>query len=107
MNDLKQAIISLPLVQRIKELERVLDSDKELNTAIQRLKSIQKQMASAKEFQQSKQYALYKKDYDELNEWILDFPFVEEYVELLEEANDLLQTIAKRIESKINEKLRD
>ncbi|MBD5390946.1 YlbF family regulator [bacterium] len=107
MNDLKQAILSSPVVQRIHELENYIDSNIKLNEAIVHLKEIQKQMVHAKEFHQTNQYAQLKKEYDEAYQEILDFPFVEEYIELLEETNEMFMDITNLIESKINEKIRN
>lgn len=107
MNDLKHVIVSSPLVKRIKELEHYIDSNSQLNEMIQQLKELQKQMVHAKEFHQPHQYSVYKKQYDELNSQILDFPFVEEYIELLEEANNLIKDVAITIENKINDKIRN
>ena len=66
---------------------------------------LQKKMVNAKEYNQSKQYALYKKEYDTLYESVLDFPFVEEYLELLEDTNMLLKNLTKQIEERINKEL--
>lgn len=102
MNDLKQAILSLPLVQRIHELEGYIDSNKKLNESIKQLKDLQKQMVHAKEYHQPNQYQEYKKEYDSLYNEILDIPFIEEYLDLLDEANQLLLDIANHIQTKIN-----
>lgn len=102
MNDLKQAILSLPLVQRIQELEGCIDSNEKLNGSIKQLKNLQKQMVHAKEFHQPNQYQEYKKEYDILYNEILDIPFVEEYLDLLDEANQMLLDIANHIQTKLN-----
>ena len=107
MNELKQAVVSLPLVKRVQEIERYIDSNLELKKNIDALKELQKKMVHAKEFQQPKQYQVYKKEYDELYQMILDQPFVEEYLDLLEEANSILGEITGLIESKINTKLKE
>ena len=96
----------MPEVQRIRELEGILDKNVKLNELLSHLKSVQKQMINAKEYNQPKQYSLYKKEYDDLYNQIMDFPFVEEYTELLEEVNSRLMMVCNRIESIINEKLR-
>lgn len=102
MNDLKQEILSLPEVKRIQELENYIDHNKELNQKLDDLKMLQQKMVNAKEYHQAKQYAEYKKQYNFLYEKILDFPFVEEYLELLEEVNQTLLNITNFIQNKIN-----
>ncbi len=107
MNEITSRLAETPLVQRIKQLEKILDANPDLNSLTLKLKSIQKQMVNAKEFQQKKQYEVYKEEYDKLYAEILDFPFVEEYLDLLEEANDILLNLTNLIETKINKTLEE
>ncbi|MDE6047274.1 MAG: YlbF family regulator [Anaeroplasmataceae bacterium] len=106
MNDLKEAFQQEAVVKRIHELENYIDTNIELKEKMQNLKLLQKQMVNAKEYGQSKQYALYNDEYQKLYQQILDYPFVEEYLDLLEEANQMLITVTNIIETKINLKLR-
>lgn len=106
VNDLKQGFLSLPEVKRLKELEGFIDTNLELNQKINELKDLQKKMVNAKEYNQPKQYLEYKKAYDIIYEDILDFPFVEEYLDLLDSTNEILKNITMQIEDKINEKLK-
>ncbi len=105
MNKLKAEFENLPLVKRIKELEHFIDNNANLNALLVKLKEIQKKIVNAKEFNQPKQLAIYKKEYDNVYATILDFPFVEEYLDLLEEANQKLLDISNIIEKTINDKL--
>ncbi|MDE7213743.1 MAG: YlbF family regulator [Anaeroplasmataceae bacterium] len=106
MNELKEAFLKMPEVERIHELEDILDKNKSLNELLSKLKLVQKQLVNAKEYNQPKQYTLYKKEYDELYSKILDFPFVEEYMDLLEVVNDRLHLVCDRIEGIISEKIK-
>ena len=63
-------------------------------------------MVNSKEFNQINQYKVYKEEYDTLYNEVLEFPFVEEYLELLEEANNTLLDICYIIENKINKELK-
>ena len=63
-------------------------------------------MVNSKEFNQINQYKVYKDDYDKLQIEVLEFPFVEEYLDLLEEANNKLLDICYIIENKINNELK-
>ncbi|MDE6583883.1 MAG: YlbF family regulator, partial [Anaeroplasmataceae bacterium] len=87
MNELKKAFLDIPEIKRLKELEFVLDSNPQLNEKILALKDKQKQMVNAKEYHQLKQYNVYSSEYDQIYQEILDFPFVEEYLDLLELVN--------------------
>lgn len=105
MNKIKEEFENLALVKRIKELEHFIDNNALLNDLLNQLKETQKKMVNAKEFNQPKQYAIYKEEYDSIYEEILDFPFVEEYLDLLDEANQKLLEISNIIEKTINDKL--
>lgn len=107
MNKLINAVEELEIIKRIKALEKIIDSNESLNNKIDLLKETQKKMVNAKEFNQYNQYLEYKKEYDDMYEEILDFPFVEEYLELLDEANNLLLDVSYIIEKKINSQIKD
>ena len=64
-------------------------------------------MVNAKEFNQWNQYAIYKKEYENIYNEILEYPFMEEYLSLLHEANEILGNISFIIESKINNVLKN
>ncbi len=102
MNKLTELFLELPEVKRIKELEKFINNNLTLNEKINNLKLIQKKLVNAKEYHQQKQYILYKEEYDKVYSEILDFPFVEEYLELLEDVNQLLNQVTGIIEDKIN-----
>lgn len=98
----KKSFLSLPEVKRIQELEHYIDGNSEIQTAFRELKNKQKQMVSAKEFHQTKQYEVYAAEYEALKANLLDMPFVEEYLELLEIVDAMLQAFALEVEQGIN-----
>ena len=106
MNKLKEGFLKTDLVKRIQSLENIIDNNQELKDKLKSLKELQKKMVNAKEFNQFNQYKSYKEEYDVLYEEVLDFPFVEEYLDLLEEANNKLLDICFIIENKINKELK-
>lgn len=106
MNKLKEEFLNTELVKRIHSLEKVIDSNVELNNKLDTLKELQKKMVNSKEFNQINQYKVYKDEYDKLYTEVLEFPFVEEYLDLLEEANNKLLDICYIIENKINNELK-
>ena len=107
MNKLKEEFANTELVKRIQSLEYIIDNNNVLNEKLASLKALQKKMINAKEFNQVNQYKAYKKEYDSLYEEILEFPFVEEYLDLLEQANNTLLDICYIIENKINNEVYD
>ena len=106
MNKLKEEFLNTDLVKRIQSLEKIIDNNPTLNEKLNSLKELQKKMVNAKEFNQINQYKAYKEEYDKLYSEILEFPFVEEYLELLEQANNILLDICYIIENKINKELK-
>ena len=106
MNKLKEEFLNTELVKRIHSLEKIIDNNQELNQKPDSLKELQKKMVNSKEFNQINQYKVYKEEYDTLYNEVLEFPFVEEYLELLEEANNTLLDICYIIENKINKELK-
>lgn len=102
MNKINDIFLELPEVKRIRELEKYLNNNLALAQKKEDLKLAQKKMVNAREYNQHKQYILYKEEYDKIYSEILDFPFVEEYLELLEEINHILLQFTGAIEDKIN-----
>ena len=107
MNNIIKAFNELPIARRLHVLEEKIDSDMVLKEKIDALKNKQKQMINAKEFNQLNQYAIYKKEYDNIYKDILEYPFMEEYLDLLNEANEILGNISYIIENKINKCLNE
>ena len=96
----------MPEVERIHELEAYIDNNKDIKQAIDSLKDIQRKMVSSKEFNQEKQYQMYLLEYNKKKEELLNMPFLEEYLELIEEVgyklNDLSYFISNELHKKIN-----
>lgn len=102
MNNIKDYFQSLPEVKRIKELEHYIDTNSDIQNTFNELKDKQKQMVNAKEYDQINQYKLYCEEYNEIRARLLDLPFVEEYLELLEIVNSMLSDMTYLIENKIS-----
>ncbi len=96
----------MPEVERIHELEAYIDNNKDIKQAFDSLKDIQRKMVSSKEFNQEKQYQMYLLEYNKKKEELLNMPFLEEYLELIEEVgyklNDLSYFISNELHKKIN-----
>ncbi len=92
------AINELESVRRLKTLEKYIDSNIELKNKIENLLLLQKQMINCKQLELVNAYNDYKEQYSNLKESILLIPFVEEYLELLDENHLMLKNIFKIIE---------
>lgn len=102
ITEIKKEFLSLPEVIRIQELERYIDNNASINNKLNELKEKQKQMVNAKEYNQLNQYKIYLDEYNSLKSELLDLPFVEEYLELLEIVNEKLTGLTNEIEYKLN-----
>ena len=98
---------NLEEVKRIKELEPYIKNNPEISSKFNELKSIQKQMVAAKEFDQINQYSVYKKQYDDIKNELLDLPFVEEYLDLVDYVNNILRNLSEEINYLIDKEIND
>ncbi len=96
---------SLPEVKRIHELEPFIDKNEEIKNQFLELKKKQRLMVLKKE-----KHLDYKKELEDYNltkEALLDMPFVEEYLELVEYIHNLLKDLTSGIEDRINRLLNE
>lgn len=101
ISGVKSYFLSLPEIKRIKELEHYIDTNPAIQNTFSFIKAKQKQMVHAREFHQDRQYKIYLEEYTALKKKLMDLPFVEEYFELLEEVNLLLQNFSVGVEEEI------
>ena len=94
-------------IRRINQLEKVIDSNLELKNLILRKNEVSKLILNSKRVGLQNAYLEYKKEYDSINEKILAYPFVEEYLDLLNEMNDEIKLINQYLENKINKILEE
>ncbi len=102
IEEIKKYFLELPEVKRVKELEHYIDNNKEINNKLLEIKKIKKKMVNAKEFNQPNMYKEYEIEYNKLHDELFDLPFVEEYLELLDIINNMLQEFTSSIEAKLN-----
>ena len=96
---------NLEEVKRIKELEPYIKNNKEINDKFIELKDIQKKMINAKEFNQINIYYELKKEYDKKKNELFDLPFVEEYLELVDIVNNMLNDLSNEINYLIDKEI--
>ncbi len=102
MNKVLEEINSLEEVKRLKILEKYIDNNEVLNKKFQEIKEIQKQLVNATHYNLINSKIEYEKLYNEKKEEILEYPFLEEYFEILEDVNNMLKNIFKTMEAEIN-----
>ena len=102
---IKDYLNSLPEVIRIHELEGYIDNNEEIKARLKEMRLIQKQMVNSREYNQMRQYKLQRDEYEKIKAELLDLPFVEEYLELLDIVDNILLTLTNEIENKINKKI--
>ena len=101
-----EAFLELPCVIRIREIEGWIYQNQSLKDQIDRLKQTEKKMVQAQAYGQMDQYCRLKETYEQQKKEISDGLFVEEYVEALQVAHEILKNSCFIIEQKINEVLK-
>ena len=94
---------SLPEVKRIHELEPFIDKNENIKKQFLDLKKKQRLMVLKKE--KNLDYQKELKDYNLAKEELLDMPFVEEYLELIDYVHNLLEDLTNGIELELSELL--
>ena len=87
---------------RLKQLEKLIDKDEVLKEKIKDLKIIQQKMINSKEYNLINQYKIDKESYDNLLSDINDYPFMSEYLDLLDYANNELKYLSNGISEEID-----
>ena len=96
---------NIPEVIRLKELKNYIESNEKIINKFDEIKDLQKKMVNAKEFNQINQLKVYEEEYKRLNSELLDIPFVEEYLELMNQVDLMIQGFVKNVEYEINKKI--
>ena len=104
-NKLLDYFNNIPEVIRLKELKNYIESNEKIINKFDEIKDVQKQIVNAKEFNQINQLKVYEEEYKKLNQELLDIPFVEEYLELMNYVDTMISNFVKEIEYQINKKI--
>jgi len=94
---------SLPEVKRIKELEPYIDKNKKIQAQFQLVKKCQRAYVLKKELKQN--YDTELEIYNKEKANLLDMPFVEEYLELMDIVHQLLEDLTNSIEKGLYKKI--
>ncbi len=101
LDKLIKEIESNSLVERFKQLEKIIDSDQLLNQDYKELLELQKIMVNKRE-KKSKDFKLAENNYNNAKDNVLKHMILSEYLDLLEEINYDLNMIQKIISEEIN-----
>ena len=104
-NKLLDYFNNIPEVIRLKELKNYIESNEKIINKFDEIKDIQKKIVNAKEFNQINQLKIYEDEYKKANEELLEIPFVEEYLELMDYVNNMLKNFSESLEYELNEKI--
>ncbi len=96
---------NIPEVIRLKELKNYIESNEKIINKFDEIKNVQKQIVNAKEFNQINQLKVYEDEYKRLNQELLDIPFVEEYLELMNYVDQMINSFVKEVEYQIDKKI--
>ncbi|MCR5647143.1 MAG: YlbF family regulator [Acholeplasmatales bacterium] len=104
-NKLLDYFNNIPEVIRLKELKKYIESNEKIINKFDEIKDIQKKIVNAKEFNQINQLKIYEDEYKKANEELLEIPFVEEYLELMDYVNNMLKNFSESLEYELNKKI--
>ncbi len=104
-NKLLDYFNNIPEVIRLKELKNYIESNEKIINKFDEIKNVQKQIVNAKEFNQINQLKVYEDEYKRLNQELLDIPFVEEYLELMNYVDQMINSFVKEVEYQIDKKI--
>lgn len=104
-NKLLDYFNNIPEVIRLKELKNYIESNEKIINKFDEIKNVQKQLVNAREFNQINQLKVYEDEYKRLNQELLDIPFVEEYLELMNYVDQMINSFVKEVEYQIDKKI--
>ncbi len=107
IDELKKYFADSEEVKRFKELEKYIEKNQDLKNKIDLYHSKQQQYVNAKEFNQEIQAKIYEDELAKLKEEILDIPFVDEYLELIDIINQKLELLTNELNYKLDKIIND
>lgn len=97
-----KSINDLDFIKRLKELESIINKNDDINKSIEKMRDAEKKLVNAKYYGVKSDIELYEKELKNIEEEMSDIPFLDEYLELLEEAYLMVKNISLIIENEIN-----
>lgn len=109
IDEIKDKLISeineLPCIKRLHELESIIDKNTVISEKFNHMKDVQKKLVNSKHYGKENAYIEYSKELELIKEEISNIPFVEEYLDLLDEAYNMLINISKIMTEEINKNI--
>lgn len=99
-------INNLECISRLHKLEVYIDKNEDIKDKLEEIKNVQKQMVNSAYYHKPNAKKEYEEKLIQLKQQLKDIPFVEEYIDLLNEAYYILLNITSTIESEINNSLK-
>lgn len=93
------------IINRYKHLEQLVNNDHFVTNQMTKLKTIQKEIVHAKEFNKKSLLSKLEKDYQDKYNEITNHPLMAEYIDLQYKINILLQDFIEIVENAINSDL--
>ena len=107
IDKLQNYFSNLDETKRFKELENYIKNNKKIKKLYDDMLEKQKQLVNAKEFNQEEQAKIYEEENNKLQQELLDMPFVEEFLELVDILNSKLNIISSELEDKLEKVIND
>lgn len=101
-DELINKINELESIKRLKALEKVIDSNDSFKPKFDLLKELQKKLVNARYYKKDNTVKELEKEISLVKEDISNIVFMDEYLDLLEEAYYLIKNISNIIEYEIN-----
>lgn len=99
---LLKCLSEIPEVVRISEIEKIIDSNEDLQKLFELYLKKQHEIVFARQHDAGPVLKKAKEDYEEIKNKMFEVPLFSEYLELLESVNFMIQNISKTIEEEIN-----
>ena len=104
INEIINEISKLPEYKRIKELEPLIDKNEDIKLLLDNIILKEKELVDARYYHKENEKEL-KNEYNNLKEELLNYPFMEEYLELLDYFDILLKNISNKINYEISKEI--
>lgn len=101
-DELLKRVLENNKIKRYQELEEIINNNTKIKQEIDNLKSFQKEIVHAKQYNKTNYLKELEKQYDKQYNLIIKHPLMAEYMDLQEEINKFIQDLAEIIENGIN-----
>ncbi len=99
LNSLLSTLNNDEIIKRFKQLEQVINNDQTLLNILKTFKDIQKQYVQESHYNKVSREV--QDAYSSMQKKLLEYPLISEYLELIEDVNNILQNITYMIENSL------